>query len=429
MDKKYKWLIVIFFFTFLTFHEADRFIISAVAPDVEKEFQITHGQLGLVFSLTVLVAAILYPVWGYLYDRYSRKLLAGLAAMIWGFTTIFNALSRTFGEFFTTRMATGIDDAAPPGIYSLVADYFEPYDRGKAMGVLSASGPLGSIIGTILSLSIVSAGYSWRNAFYITGPIGVLIGIITILAVKDVPKGSSEPELEGLLTEDLYKAKLSDLPKLLKNKSLLLLYLQGFWGVFPWNAITFWIITYMELERGFSADFVMIIMVLWLIAMTAGNLVAGYLGDKLFKKTKRGRALFGAIVVFFSAVLIYLTIYARTTEEFLIFGLLTAFEIPMAGPNVVATITDVTEPELRASATGYLRFFENIGSAVSPALTGFLAEGLSLGAAITLISVSTWLLCFVFFLILSIIIPRDIDRLRSILRERKAQLKGGESVP
>ncbi|MEZ0346207.1 MAG: MFS transporter [Infirmifilum sp.] len=370
------------------------------------------------------MAAVLYPIWGYLYDRYSRRILAGLAAMIWGFTTIFNALSRTFDQFFATRMATGVDDAAPPGIYSLVADYFEPYDRGKAMGIINASSPIGAILGTILALSIVSAGYSWRNAFYITGPIGVLIGVLTILMIKDIPRGSSEPELEGLLTEDLYKARLSDLPKLLKNRSLLLLYLQGFWGVFPWNAITFWIITYMELERGLDPGFVMVTMVSWLIAMTVGNIFAGYVGDKLFKRTKRGRAMFGAVVVLFSAILIYLTINAPTTTEFFIFGLLTAFEIPMAGPNVSAAITDVTEPELRASATGYLRFFENIGSAVSPALTGFIAEGLSLGKAIMLVSVSTWLLCFIFFTILAIIIPKDIDRLRSVIQDRKRRLTG-----
>ncbi|PLJ78229.1 MFS transporter [Infirmifilum sp. SLHALR2] len=423
MQRRYKWFVVLFFFAFLTVHEADRFIISAVAPQVKEEFNVTYGQLGLAFSLTVLVAAVLYPVWGYLYDRYSRKILAGLAALIWGFTTIFNALSRTFSQFFATRLATGIDDAAPPGIYSLVADYFEPYDRGKAMGLLNATGPLGAIIGSILALSLVGAGMSWRSAFFITGPIGVVIGILTILLVKDVPRGSSEPELEGLLVEDIYKARLSDLSKLLRIRSLLLLYLQGFWGVFPWNAITFWIITYMEVERGFTPDFVMVVMVLWLVAMTAGNIVAGYLGDRLFRVTKRGRALLGAVVVLFSAILIYLTMNATATEEFLIFGLLTAFEIPMAGPNVVAMITDVTEPELRASATGYLRFFENIGSAVSPALTGFMAEGLSLGAAITIVSASTWLLCFVFFTLLAIVIPKDIDRLRRIIRERADQLK------
>ncbi|MCI4409697.1 MAG: MFS transporter [Thermofilum sp.] len=425
MTKKYKWFIVIFFFIFLTMHEADRFIISAVAPQVMDEFKVTYSQLGLVFSLTVLVAALLYPVWGYLYDRYSRKVLAGLAALIWGFTTIFNALSRTFGEFFATRLATGIDDAAPPGIYSLVADYFEPYSRGKALGILNASGPLGAIIGTILSLSIVSMGLSWRNAFFITGPIGVIIGILTFFVIKDIPRGSSEPELQNLLEEDIYKAKFSDLPRLLKNRSLILLYLQGFWGVFPWNAITFWFVTYMEKERGMAPDIVMVVMSLSLIAMVIGNLVAGVIGDWMFKKTKRGRAIFGAIVVFFSAVLIYLAIRARTNEEFMLFTILTAFEIPMAGPNVVAAITDITEPELRSSATGYLRFFENLGSAASPFLSGLLAESIGLGEAILWISVSTWLLCFVFFSLLAITIPRDVDRLRSLMKERAEKLKGG----
>jgi MFS family permease len=425
MSKRYKWFVVLFFFAFLTIHQADRFIISAVAPQVREEFGVGYSELGLVFSLTVLVAALLYPVWGYLYDRYSRKLLAGLAALIWGFTTIFNALARTFQQFFATRLATGVDDAAPPGIYSLVADYFEPYERGKAMGLINASGPLGAILGSVLALSIVAAGMSWRNAFFITGPIGIVVGLLTILLIRDVPRGSSEPELEGLLTSDIYKARLSDLPRLLRNKSLLFLYLQGFWGVFPWNAITFWFVTYMVEERGMPPNLVMVVMVVALLAMVAGNIAAGFLGDWLFRRTKRGRALLGAVVVFFSAVLIYLTIRARTTEEFIALSVLTAFEIPMAGPNVSAAITDVTEPELRSSATGYLRFFENIGSAIAPFLTGLLAEEIGLGEAIVWVSVATWMLCFVFFTALAFIMPRDIDRLRSLMQARARELGVG----
>lgn len=425
MSSRYKWFVVLFFFTFLTFHQADRFIISAVAPQLLDEFQVDYSELGLVFSLTVLVAAVLYPVWGYLYDRYSRKVLAGFAALIWGITTIFNALARNFSQFFVTRVVTGADDAAPPGIYSLVADYFEPHSRGKAMGILNASGPLGAILGSVLALSIVAAGLNWRNAFFITGPVGIVAGILTFFLVKDIPRGSSEPELSGLLTQDIYKARFSDLPRLLKNRSLVLLYAQGFWGVFPWNAITFWFVTYMQKERGMPPEAVMPVMVIALSAMVAGNLVAGLIGDWLFKKTKRGRAIFGAIVVLFSAVLIYLAIRAPTTEEFVLLTALTAFEIPMAGPNVVAAITDVTEPELRASATSYLRFFENVGSAAAPFITGVLADWMGLGEAILWVSVLTWLLCFVFFTILAIIIPDDVDRLRKIMEVRARDLRSG----
>jgi len=417
----YKWYVVIMFFLFLVFHEADRFIISGIASALMDEFKIGYSELGYLFTLTILVAAILYPLWGYLYDKYSRKLLVSLAAFIWGATTWINALAKTYIQFFTTRILTGIDDAAPPGIYAMVSDYFEPQQRGKAMGLINASAPIGAILGSVLAL-MIGMKINWRLAFYITGSIGIIIGILIYLTIRDIPRGSSEPELKGLLKTDIFTAKIKDLVKLLRNKSLLLLYLQGFFGVFPWNAITFWIVTYLIRERGLPEESVLGIMVSWLIMMMFGNIVGGILGDIMFTKTKRGRAIFGAIVVFLSAFLIYETMISPTTELLMIFGALTAFEIPMAGPNVSAAITDIIEPELRGSATSNLRLFENIGSALSPLVVGMMAEEHNLGYAITTISVSTWILCGIFFTILAIIIPKDIDRLRQQMRERAEQL-------
>ena len=418
----YKWFVVIILFLFLTFHSADLFIISAVNPQLIEEFKVDYVTMGFLFSISLLIATILYPLWGFLYDKYSRKLLVSLAALIWGSTTWINALSRVFSQFFITRIITTIDDAAPPGVYSLVADYFEPKDRGKAMGVINASSPIGAILGTVIPLMIIDAGLNWRNAFFITGSVGIIMGLIIYFFIKDIPRGTSEPELFGKLVSDIYKAKLSDLKILLKNKSLLLLYAQGFFGVFPWNAITFWIITYMVMERKLSSELVMIVMVVWLIAMTIGNIIAGYLSDFLFRKTKRGRAMFGAIVVFFSALLIFLTMYSETFESFFFFGVLTAFEIPMAGPSVSAAITDVTEPELRGSATAYLRFFENIGSSISPALVGIISMSSTLQFSITLISSFTWIICGILFVFLTLIIPKDIDRLRTVIRKRADEL-------
>ncbi|MEM1575858.1 MAG: MFS transporter, partial [Nitrososphaerota archaeon] len=237
-----------------------------------------------------------------------------------------------------------------------------------------------------------------------------------------VPRGTSEPELSGKLVSDIYKVKLSDLKIILKNKSLLLLYAQGFFGVFPWNALTFWVITHMAVERKFSSELIMIVMIVFLLAMIIGNIIAGYLSDFLFKKTKRGRAMFGAIVVFFSALLIYLAMYSETFESFLFFGVLTAFEIPMAGPSVSAAITDVTEPELRGSATAYLRFFENIGSSISPALVGIISMSSTLQFSITLISSLTWIICGILFVFLTLVIPSDIDRLRAVMKKRAEEL-------
>lgn len=422
--QKHRTLVLAIFVLFLLFHGADRFVISAVAPQVMEDFQARYFELGLVFSLTGFIAAVLYPFWGFLYDKYSRRLLVSLAAVVWGFTSLINALSRSFAEFFVTRLSTAVDDAAPPGMSSLVLDYFEPERRARAMGILNTTGPLGAILGTILSLSIVSQGLSWRYAFYITGSIGVFAGLLLYVLVRDVPRGSSEPELRGLLSTDVFRAKVSDLVKLLKNKSLLLLFLQGFWGVFPWSAITYWIITYMQKERGMSPEAIMIIMVSWLILMAAGNVFAGFMGDTLYKRSIRGRAIYGALIVFLSAVLIFLTMRAESEWKFFILGIATAFVIPQAGPQVSAMWGDIVEPELRSSAASFQAFFENIGSSFAPAIVGWLAANWSLGEAILWISVSTWLLCFVFFTLLALRIPKEARALRELLQLRAKELSG-----
>lgn len=190
LRKRYQWFVVIVLFLFLTFHSADLFIISAVNPQLIEEFKVDYATMGFLFSISLFAATLLYPLWGFLYDKYSRKLLISLAALIWGSTTWINALSRVFSQFFITRILTTIDDAAPPGIYSLVADYFEPKDRGKAMGIINASSPIGAILGTIIPLTIIGTGLNWRNAFFITGSVGIIISLIIYFFIKDIPRGT-----------------------------------------------------------------------------------------------------------------------------------------------------------------------------------------------------------------------------------------------
>lgn len=412
------------FVTFLIFHYADRFTITSIAKQVMDDFGVDRPQLGFVFTATLLLSAFLYPLWGYFYDKYSRRLLVSLTATIWGFTSLINALSRNFTEFLVTRISTAVDDAAPPGMSSLVLDYFEPSKRATALGLLKISAPLGAILGTVLPLSIISAGLPWRYSFYITGSIGVVTGILAFLFVKDVPRGSSEPELKGLLTRDVFKVKVSDLVKLLRNRSLLLLYLYGFLGQFPWAVIAFWIVTYMQTERGMSVQSVMLTMVIWLVSMAVGNVFSGYMGDLVYKRSIRGRAVYGAIVVVLAALFLYLAMRSRNDLLFLVFGALTAFLMPQPGPQVSAMWGDVTEPELRSSAASYQSFFETIGSAFGPWLTGLLSITMGLGEAILLISVVTWLSSFVFFTLLAIRIPVDAEALRKLMRARADMLAG-----
>ena len=97
---------------------------------------------------------------------------------------------------------------------------------------------------------------------------------------------------------------------------------------------------------------------------------------------------------------------------------LTGGTMSVAAPNVVATVQDVTEPEVRGTAQAIMSFAENIGSALAPLLAGLIAVSYSLHVAILVICTSTWIVCAILFGVTAILVPRDVERLRETMQAR-----------
>jgi len=274
--------------------------------------------------------------------------------------------------------------------------------------------------------------YGWRTLFFITGGLGIIAALLVYFFVKDVPRGKSEPEFAGLETVGKYTINREMAARLIRRPSLLLLGLQGFFGVFPWNVLSFWIFRYLERERLFGAELIAVWLISSLVTMIFGIIVAGMLGDFLFKKTRKGRVLLSAVAVYLGALLIYITFTwpIEDVEGFLLWSVVAAFVIPMASPNVVATVFDITEPEARSTGLSILRWFENVGSAFAPMIVGVLAYRVfgTLGTASWVVCVSTWVVCGTLFTILIFRIDNDIERIRKLLAQRAETEKKRESA-
>jgi MFS family permease len=201
-------------------------------------FGISMTQMGAVSTGALIVGALFYPIWGYLYDRFSRSKLLALASLLWGATTWLNAIAPTYRAFLVTRASTGIDDSSYPGIYSLIADYFSPNKRGRVYGLLQLSMPLGFLTGMVLALALRDT-IGWRAVFFITGTLGVLLAAVIFFGVKEPQRGGSEPELAGVEMSTTYRFSWPVARGLFKKRTLRLLFLQGFFGVFPWNVIRY----------------------------------------------------------------------------------------------------------------------------------------------------------------------------------------------
>ncbi len=416
---RYRWFVLIIFFLFMLLHQADKLLIGPLTTPIMEYFGIDEAKMGFVFSGALLVGGIFYPLWGYLYDRFTRSKLLSLASFLWGATTWLSALAKSFGVFIITRASTGIDDASYPGLYSLVSDYFPPKTRGKVYGVLQIAMPVGYIIGMVLALTLVDALH-WQGIFFMTGSLGILLAVVIFLFVKDAPRGSAEPEFEGIEQITTYRFNWQTALSLFRKRSLVLLFLQGFFGSFPWQVITFWFFRYLETERGFSSSQVMVTMVIAVLFLAAGYPIGGALGDALFKRNIRGRLMVSAFGVIAGAALLWLSlsIPEANITLFTISMAVTALFIPFASPNVLSTFYDVSLPEVRSTANSIQNLVEQGGSAVAPALAGLIAVNSSLGNSILIICVGAWILCFLFFLGAIYFIPSEIRETRRILSER-----------
>lgn len=418
---RYRWFVVATFFAFMLLHQADKLLIGPLTTPIMDTFQIDEAQMGAVSTGALIIGAIFYPLWGYLYDRYARSKLLALASALWGMTTWISAIAPTYPTFIATRASTGVDDSSYPGLFSLIADYFGPTLRGKVYGLLQLAQPLGYMLGLVLALMLGQA-IGWRNVFLITGGVGIVLAVVIFFGIREAPRGRGEPELADLAQIGIYKFDWQIAKGLFRKRTLIPLFIQGFFGVFPWNVIAAWFFRYLETERGYDPDAVLITMAIAVAVLAAGYFVGGAAGDFFFKRTRRGRLLVSMTGVITGAVLLALTLGVPAENQglFLLLLCLTALFIPLSSPNVISTVYDITLPEVRSTALAVQYFIENSGAALAPLMTGLLVSnmGLSLGGAILLICTTTWVICAFFLGLAAYVAPQDIETLRAQMRAR-----------
>jgi MFS family permease len=110
------------------------------------------------------------------------------ALTVWSGFTGLCGIATSFWQLFVFRMGVGVGEAggvAPS--YALLADYFEPRRRARALAIFSLGVPIGLALGTLLGAYIANA-ISWRAAFYTMGVAGIILAPVLLYFVRDPAK-------------------------------------------------------------------------------------------------------------------------------------------------------------------------------------------------------------------------------------------------
>ncbi|KAF0106948.1 MAG: major facilitator transporter [Anaerolineaceae bacterium] len=433
----YPVFVIVVFALFMLLHQTDKLMIGSLVVPISSTFGLNDQTWGFINSGAMIVATILYPIWGYLYDRYARAKLLALASFIWGATTWLSSIVKTYPAFLATRASTGIDDSSYPGLYSLVGDYFGPKMRGKVYGILNLTSPIGYLVGMVLALMVspsldgkIFGLEGWRSIFLITGSLGILMAIVIFFGIKEVPRGKAEPEFESMEEVKQFRFNWKEVWEALKKRTMWFVFLQGFAGVIPWTVITAFFFKYLMRERMYDNMSVLMTMAPVILILAAGYFVGGALGDWLFKRTPKGRILVSSAGVILGAIFLFFALNTPVTDptRFFILMCFTAIFMPFSSPNVLATIFDITSPEVRSTTQAAEYFIENSGAALAPAIAGTLSVFLasivgpfaSLQYTLLIMCITAWVLCFFLYIGALFFVDRDVKSLRDLMAARAA---------
>jgi SP family arabinose:H+ symporter-like MFS transporter len=110
----------------------DASVISGVVKFIEPEFQLTKMQLGFSVASLTLTATLAMMLAGPLADKYGRKKILSLAAILFTFSAIGSALAPTFDFLVIARMLGGFGVGAALIIAPMyIAEIAPPSMRGQ----------------------------------------------------------------------------------------------------------------------------------------------------------------------------------------------------------------------------------------------------------------------------------------------------------
>ena len=142
---------------------ADIATVGASAHALRQGLHITNTDVGLLVTVSSLIAVLAALPFGVLADRARRTWTLGGAIVLWGVAMLWSASVSTFEELLLARVFLGaVTAAAGPLVASLVGDYFAAGERGRIYGYILAGELLGSGVGFAVTGDI--AAFSWRAA-------------------------------------------------------------------------------------------------------------------------------------------------------------------------------------------------------------------------------------------------------------------------
>ena len=330
--------------------------IGFVAPSLAKEWGLTKGALGPVFSAGLFGLMIGALVFGPLADRVGRRRIIIFSTLAFGLGALATAFVQDVNTLLAIRFLTGLGlGGAMPNTIAMTSE-FSPHRRRATMVMIMFCGfSLGAALGGLLAAALI-APFGWRSVFVVGGLAP--LALVPILALR-LPESVRFLALTGEAN-----ARVAALLGLIGPKAILL-WVVFFMSLLDLYFLTNWLPTVLN-DLGASVSAAAAIGSSFQVGGVVGALALGSIIDRF-----SFRAL---TLVYFMAVFAVGAIGQLGHSVVLVTMAIFAAGFCMVGGQIAANALAATfyPTSIRATGVGWALGVGRVGSIIGPLVGGML---------------------------------------------------------
>jgi MFS family permease len=383
----------------------DRVCIANFVPYISADLNLSKQEMGLALGAFALSYALFEIPTGWLGDRFGPRSAVLRIVIWWSFFTAATGVAWNKWSLVITRFLFGAGEAgAFPNLTKIFTIWMPQNERVRAQGIMwMAARWGGAFTGTLVMLMLHV--FTWRQAFFVFGLIGVVWAVWFYRWYRDHPKDHpsvNEGELKIIGdTSQMVGSHHIPWAKFARSGSVWLLWLSYFCVSYGWYFYITWLPTYLREARNMplNASFVLSGLPLFLggIGCLVSGLLTPFLSRRWNSESKSRRVMSIAGVLGASAMLVYSTRIEDAFVAIFVIGLASFFN-DLAMPPAWGACMDIGG-KLAGMLAGSMNMMGNLAGFLAPIIIGHLVElsganwnlTFYISAAIYLVSAVCWL--------------------------------------